>query len=308
MKKKLSIKFCGKTFSSPLILPSGIFTTLNDYLNAEKSGAAAVVTKSYTYFPRQGNPAPTIVRFSSGFLNSVGLKNVGIVEAKKEIEMLRKNLKIWVIVSIFDTNIKNFIQLALHLLPLKLEFLELNLSCPNVEDEYGKPLATEAESAYQVVKKMRKILGEKIKIIAKLSPNVGDIGKIALAVEDAGASAISAINTVGPGMVIDIKKKRPVLGAKKGGVSGPAIKPIAIRCVYEIYKKVNIPIIGMGGVTSFEDAVEMMLAGATLVGVGSAVYLKGWSVYQEILNGLENFLKEEKIKKIERLTGLAHFC
>lgn len=308
MKKKLSIKFCGKTFSSPLILPSGIFTTLNDYLNAEKNGAAAVVTKSYTYFPRQGNPAPTIVRFSSGFLNSVGLKNVGIVEAKKEIEMLRKNLKIWVIVSIFDTNIKNFIQLALHLLPLKLEFLELNLSCPNVEDEYGKPLATEAESAYQVVKKMRKILGEKIKIIAKLSPNVGDIGKIALAVEDAGASAISAINTVGPGMVIDIKKKRPVLGAKKGGVSGPAIKPIAIRCVYEIYKKVNIPIIGMGGVTSFEDAVEMMLAGATLVGVGSAVYLKGWSVYQEILNGLENFLKEEKIKKIERLTGLAHFC
>lgn len=306
MNLNLPVEFCGKKFISPLVLPSGVFTSKEDFLKAQNYGASAITTKSYTFYPRVGHPLPVIARFAGGFINSVGLKNAGIAEAKKQIKEFQKVLSIPVFISLFDTKIRDFTQMVLHLLPLKPEFLELNLSCPNVEDEYGKSLASEEESAYQVVRTVKKIVGNQVKIIAKLTPNVVDIKKIALAVEEAGADAISAINTVGPGMIIDIKKRKPVLGAKKGGVSGPAIKPIAIRCVYEIYEAVSIPILGMGGITTWEDAVEMIMAGATLVGVGSAVYLKGWRVYQEIIEGIKNFLKEEKIKDVKSLIGLAH--
>ncbi len=306
MNLKLPIEFLGRKFVSPLVLPSGILTTKNDFINAQNHGAGAVTTKSYTFYPRSGHPAPVVARFEGGFINSVGLRNAGIAEAKRQIQEFQKSLSIPLFVSLFDTNIRNFIQLALHLLPLKPEFLELNLSCPNVDDEYGKPLATQEESAYEIVRKVKKVVGGEVKIIAKLTANVPDIKKIAVAVEEAGADAIAAINTVGPGMIIDIKKRKPVLGAKQGGVSGPAIKPIAIRCVYEIYQVVNIPIIGMGGVTSWQDAVEMMMAGATLIGVGSAIYLKGWSVYEQIKKKKKRYLKEEKIEDIKSLIGQAH--
>lgn len=306
MSLTLPIEFCGRRLVSPLVLPSGIFTTKNDFINAQNYGAGVVTTKSYTFYPRAGHPAPVVARFEGGFINSVGLRNAGIAEAKRQIQEFQRALSIPVFVSLFDTNIRDFTQLVLHLLPLDPEFLELNLSCPNVDDEYGKPLATQEESAYEIVRKVKKIVGERVKIIAKLTPNIPDIKKIAIAVEEAGADAISAINTVGPGMIIDIKKRKPILGAKQGGVSGPAIKPIAIRCVWEIYEAVNIPIIGMGGVASWQDAVEMMMAGATLVGVGSAIYLKGWRLYEQIIEGIKRYLKEEKIEDIRSLIGQAH--
>jgi dihydroorotate dehydrogenase (NAD+) catalytic subunit len=191
------------------------------------------------------------------------------------------------------------------MIELRPAAIELNLSCPNVEDEFGVCLATQKDSSYQVTKAVKKNIG-KIPLICKLSPNVPNIGEIAKACEAAGASAISAINTVGPGMVIDIYKKRPILGNKKGGVSGPAIKPIAIRCVFEIYEAVKIPILGMGGISNWQDAVEMMMAGASLVGVGSAVYLRGWGIYGEILIGLKDFLRSQKIPNIKNLIGIAH--
>lgn len=302
----VKVKFCGAAFSSPLVLPSGIFTTLHDFENASLNGVGAVTTKSYTYYPRKGHPAPVVAKYAQGFINSVGLRNAGISEAKKQVKEFQSNLKTPVFVSIFDTKIKDFCQLVLHLLPLKPSFIELNLSCPNVEDEYGKPLATGAESAYEVVKIVKKLVDDKTKIIAKLSPNVPSIKEIARAVEDAGADAISAINTAGPGMIIDIKAKKPVLGAGFGGVSGPAIKPIAVRCVYDIYETVDIPIIGMGGISTWEDAIEMFMAGATLVGIGSALYLKGMRVFQEINEGIANYLKDHKHKSVEEIIGLAH--
>lgn len=304
--KNIAINFLGEKFRSPIVLPSGILTTKQDFQNAEKNGAGAITTKSYTYYPRKGHPAPVVFKNEHAVINSVGLRNAGISEAKKQIMEFVKVLKIPIFVSIFDTSITNFEQLTLHLLPLKPKFLELNLSCPNVDDEFGKALATQAESAYEVVKKVKNIVGKKIKVIAKLTPNVPSIKEVAIAVEEAGADAIAAVNTVGPGMFINLKTKKPEIGAKMGGISGPALKPVAIRCVYEIYEAVNIPIIGIGGVATAKDAVEMFMAGASLIGVGSAIYFKGFKVYLEINEGLSKYLTENKYKSLKELVGLAH--
>lgn len=306
MKKSINVDFLDSEFASPLILVSGVYTQNADFINCQKNGAGAITTKSYTYFPRKGHPAPVVAKYNQGFINSVGLRNAGIAEAKKQVKELNKILTIPVLVSIFDTNVKNFAQLVLHLLPLKPEFIELNLSCPNVDDEFGKALATQTESAYEVVKTVKKIVGDKVKIIAKLTPNVSNISEVAKSCERGGADAISAINTVGPGMLIDIKTKKPILGNKQGGLSGPAIKPIALRCVYDIYEVVNIPIIGIGGITTSEDAIEMFMAGASLIGIGSAIYLSGMKVFNEINNGIAKYLKENNYKSLNDIVGLAH--
>lgn len=306
MNKPINVDFLGSEFSSPLVLVSGVYTQNADFINCQKCGAGAITTKSYTYFPRQGHPAPVVAKFPGGFLNSVGLRNAGIVEAKKQIIELKKLLKVPVLVSIFDTKVKDFIKLTLHLLPLEPEFIELNLSCPNVDGEFGKSSATSAESAYEVVRSVKKIADDKIKIIAKLTPNVPNIAEVAKACERAGADAISAINTVSQGMVIDIKTKKPVLGNKQGGVSGPAIKPISVRCVYDIYEVVDIPIIGMGGITTADDAIEMFMAGASLIGIGSAIYLSGMKIFNEINSGITKYLKDNNYKSIRDIVGLAH--
>lgn len=303
---KIGVNFLGVKFASPLVLTSGILTTKNDFVNCEKKGAGTITTKSYSFFPRKGNPIPVVAKSAVCVINSVGLRNAGIAEAKKHIQEFRKALKSPFIVSLVAERIVDYEQLALHLLPLKPPLIELNLSCPNVDDEWGRPLASQAESAYEVVKKIKKIVDDKIKVIAKLTPNVLSIKEIAMAVEAAGADAISAINTVGPGMFIDIKEKKPVIGAKQGGISGPGIKPIALRCVYDIYEAVNIPIIGIGGITSTEDAIEMLMAGATMIGIGSAIYYKGLKVFSEINEGLEKYLKENKVRSLKNLIGLAH--
>lgn len=302
----METKFLGINFSSPLILPSGVFTTLTDFLNAQKHGAGAITTKSYTKNPRQGNPQPVVARFDHGFINSVGLRNIGIEKAVDEIKIFQQKLAVPVIVSLFDTNIGNILFMVEKILPLKPNFIELNLSCPNVDDEFGKPLGMGAESSYLVVKKVKKLVGKRTKIIAKLTPNVVNIKEIAKAVEEGGADAISAINTLGPGMLIDINNFRPKIGAKIGGVSGPAIFPVALRCVYEIYQTVKIPIIGMGGVTNWKDAVAMFLAGASIIGVGSAIYLKGWSVFEEINQGVKEYLKQKNFSSPEEIIGLTH--
>ncbi|MFN4212667.1 MAG: dihydroorotate dehydrogenase [Microgenomates group bacterium] len=301
----LSINFFGEKLKNPLFLPSGIVTDIPSHINAIRAGAGLVVLKSITLKPRVGNPLPRIVKFSSGFLNSVGLTNPGLKEGIKQISQLMKKSTTPLVVSIFSTSIKEFVVMAEEILEIKPFALELNLSCPNLRHETNIIISHQGKSSFEAVRAVKRLVG-KMPVFAKLSPNVENISEIAKWCQEGGADAISAINTVAPAMVIDIKKKQPMLGAKVGGVSGPAIKPIAIRCVYEIYQAVNIPIIGMGGVTSWQDAVEMMMAGATLVGVGSAVYLKGWAVYQQIIEGIKKFLKRENFKEIKSLIGLAH--
>lgn len=301
----LKTEFCGVSFPNPLILPSGIITEISEHAKAAEAGVGGITTKSLTVEPREGYPQPRIIKFEQGYLNAVGLRNPGIVEGKKQIAKLKKKIDVPLIVSLFATNIEDFQKLVSEIISVNPAFIELNLSCPNVTSELGKPLGMGKESSARVVKTAKKIAQE-IPIIAKLTPNVSDISEIAKACEEAGADAICAVNTVGPGMVIDIKRQRPILGNKRGGISGPAIKPIAIRCVYDIYEAVKIPIIGMGGVSSWEDAVEMMMAGATLIGVGSATYFKGMGVYKEINQGLKNYLKASKFNSLRNIVSLAH--
>lgn len=303
---QLNINFCGVTFPNPFILPSGIITEIPEHKKAIDAGAGGVTLKSLTKEKREGNPIPRIWKFDCGILNSVGLRNPGIKKGKEEVaKFLKENKDIPIIVSVFATKISEFRYLVEEIVPLSPPFIELNISCPNVEDDFGRPFGLEKGAAGKVMKEVKKVSG-KIPIIAKLTPNVLDIGEIAKACEEAGADGITAINAVSQGMVIDLKKRKPVMGAKMGAVSGPAIFPITVRCVYEIYEAVKIPIIGMGGVTKWQDVVEVMMAGATLVGVGTATYLKGMKVYGELKSQLNAYMEKENIKNLKEIIGVAH--
>ena len=302
----LSVNFCGVKFDNPYILPSGIITEIPEHKRAIEAGVGGVTLKSLTFEKREGNPLPRVWKYDCGMINSVGLRNAGIEKGSEEIAIfLKEHKEIPIIVSLFATKIKEFLNLVEKVVPLNPAFLELNLSCPNVEDEFGESLGMEKGAANGIVREVKKI-SQKIPVLAKLSPNVGSVVEIARACEEAGADGLVAINTVGPGMIIDINKRKPVLGAKKGGVSGPAILPVTVRCVYEIFEAVKIPIIGMGGVAKWQDVIEVILAGASLIGVGTATYLKGMKVYDELKNGLSDYMEKEQIKNLKELVGVAH--
>jgi dihydroorotate dehydrogenase (NAD+) catalytic subunit len=301
----LKTTFCGVTFENPLILPSGIITEIPAHHKAETSGAGGVTLKSFTVNPREGHPLPRIIKYDHGFLNSVGLRNVGIEKGPELVKDYLAKAIVPTIISLFATNVKEFVQLVEAFAPLKPAMIELNLSCPNVEDEFGDPSGNTAEGAGNAVKAVKKVAGG-VPLMAKLSPNVTNIVEVAKSCEAAGVDAISAINTVGPGMVIDIKSRKPVLGHLKGGVSGPGIFPIAVVKTYEIYEAVKVPILGMGGVTTWQNAVEIMMAGASLVGVGSAIYSKGYGVYEEIKKGLLEWMEQQGVKELKEIVGTAH--
>jgi dihydroorotate dehydrogenase (NAD+) catalytic subunit len=305
----ISVKYCSVTFPNPLILPSGIAQEIpKDHQRAIDGGAGGITTKSMTVEPREGYAPPRVIKsppLGYSIMNAVGLKGPGIQKGKMLIRDFIRSSRVPVIVSIFAANVKDFEILARELIAFHPPFIELNLSCPNVDDEYGKPLSTQTKASAAVVKAVKKLAG-RIPVLAKLTPNVLNIADVAKSCEQAGADGIVAINTVGPGLVIDIKRRKPVLGNKRGGVSGPAIKPIAVRCVYDVYEAVKIPIIGMGGVASWEDVIEMMMAGATLVGVGSATYFKGMGIYKEINTGLREYMKKERVKSLKEIVGAAH--
>ncbi|MBI4991135.1 dihydroorotate dehydrogenase [Candidatus Gottesmanbacteria bacterium] len=302
----LSIKFCSVTFPNPLILPSGIAQEIpQDHLRAVEAGAGGITLKSLTPLPREGYPFPRTIKYEHGFLNAVGLRNPGIDRGLSLVKDFISKVKIPTIVSLWSDTIEGFAQMVQKIAPLNPPFIELNLSCPHVHTKTGAVMSMQSDKAADAVKAAKRY-SKKIPLIAKLTPNVEDIAKVAKRCEEEGADAICVINTVGPGMVIDIKTKKPVLGNKRGGVSGPAIKPVAIRCVYDVYDAVKIPIIGMGSITTWQDAVEMMMAGATLVGVGSAVFFRGYKVYGEIKQGLSDYIEKEGIKNLKELVGMAH--
>jgi len=302
---KTSVRLFGKRFVNPLFLPSGIINDIPGHKIAVDAGVGAIVLKSITVERREGNPIPRVVKYTGGFINSVGLRNPGLNKAKEEVKIFIKTTDVPVIVSVFAAKISDFERLVAEIAPLKPAAIELNLSCPNVEGEFGCMLANSSRSSSEATKVAKKVIG-KVPLICKLSPNTTNIGEIAKACEAEGADAIAAINTVATGMVIDIHKHRPVLGAKKGGVSGYGIKPIAIARVYEIYEAVKIPILGLGGVTTAEDVIEMMMAGATLVGVGSAVYTHGYKLYKQMMEGIKEFMKKEGVSDIKSFIGAAH--
>jgi len=301
----ISTKICGVMLSNPTTLASGIMGVTGASLCfAAKNGAGAVTTKSIGMEERKGHPCPIFLEWEKGMINAVGLSSPGIDSCIEELRFAVKNSKSPVIASIFAPTTKQFGEVARHVSKIRPNLVEVNISCPNVEAEFGKPFATDPQAAADVTRIVKKNTG--IPVIMKLSPNVSNIKVIAKAVEKAGADAICAINTVGPGMLIDIKAGKPLLANKAGGLSGPAIRPVAVRCVYDIYETVKIPIIGTGGITYGKDAVEMIMAGASAVGIGSAVYYRGIDVFRKVCDEIIDFMEKEGYSSLNQFRGIAH--
>lgn len=303
----LSVELCGRKLKNPLVLASGILGTGPELLaRVAEAGAGAVTTKSCSLYPRRGHPNPTVLEWGHGLINAVGLANPGaeamahiIAEAKKLLAPLGTLL----IASIFGGTVEEFAETARIISRASPDFIEINISCPNVEEEFGRPFATDPKAAARVTEAVKGATS--IPIIVKLSPNVTDIVQIAKTVEEAGADAICAINTVA-GMLIDVRAGRPILANRTGGISGPAIKPIALRCVYEITRAVKIPVIGTGGITTGRDALEMIMAGAIAVGVGSAVYYRGIQAFSLIQREMAELMQDLGYQNLEGVRGIAH--
>ena len=301
------MELAGVRLANPTILASGIVgVTPATLLRAAKGGAGAVTLKSIGPEPRAGHPNPTVLEWECGLINAVGLSNPGPEEGAKEVaEAVRKIRKTPVIASFFAKNAAGFGDVAAKLAAAKPAMLEANLSCPNTMHETGIPFAYEPEHAAEAVKAI-KAKAPGIPLIAKLSPNTHLLKQVARAVEAAGADAINMGNTLGPGMLIDVDARKPVLANKAGGVSGAAVRPVAVRCVWDVYESVRIPIIGTGGVSTGRDALEMIMAGATAVGVGSAVAGGGFKVFGKIASEMDEWMAKSGVSSVKELIGVAH--
>lgn len=305
-EQSLQVDLCGVTLPTPLVLASGVAGENWDWLvEAARAGAGAIVTKSISLEPREGHPEPTVIEWEHGLINAVGLRNSGAAVVSEGLLRLKPHLQrqgVPLIASIFAETVQGFAETAHAIAAARPDMIEVNISCPNVEAELGRPFAAEPESAAAVTRSVKDVA--QCPVIVKLSPNVSDIVAIARAVEQAGADAICAINSLS-GMVIDLASGKPVLANRTGGVTGAAIRPLAVRCVYEIVRAVKIPVIGLGGVTRGRDVVEMVMAGATAVGVGSAVYVRGPAVFSELLLQVVDCLAELGYESLDEVRGLA---
>jgi len=301
--ERLKINLAGLSLKNPTMLASGILgysaLTLKGVV---EGGAGAVVTKSVGLKPRRGYANPTVVQVDCGLINAMGLPNPGIDEFVKDICEAKAVLKVPLIVSVYGFSAEEYTLAAEKAVKAGADALELNVSCPHVK-ETGAEIGQNPKVLAEVVEKVKRAVEKPV--FVKLSPNVADIAEIAEAAVKAGADAITAINTV-KAMAIDIKTAKPILGNRKGGLSGPAIKPVALRCVYEIYERVKTPIIGCGGITSWRDAVEFMLAGASAVQIGTAIALKGPGVFKAVAGGIDAYLKRKGLGSVSEIVGLAH--
>ena len=306
MNVDLTCPFLNLTLSNPTVLASGILGTSATLLErAARSGAGAVTAKSCGPEPRAGHSNPVSVDWGGGVINAIGLTNPG---AEEEVHLLRASkallapLGVPLIASIFAPTVAQFGEVARIISLAEPGLIEVNISCPNVGDEFGTPFAGSTDSAAAVTAAVK--AATNIPISVKLAPNVPAIARIAAAVVEAGADAITAVNTM-PGMVIDAEAARPVLSNRVGGISGPALKPVALRCVAEIAAAVSVPIIGTGGITTGRDAAEMIMAGATAVGVGTAVWYRGPEAFQQITAELRAFMARQGYPNLEAMRGLA---
>lgn len=298
--KILETEISGLKLKSPLILASGIlgvsFSSMKRVIDA---GAGAVTTKSIGPEPRKGYKNPSIIEIYPGtFMNAVGLGNPGIDNFISEIKKI-KELNIPLIVSVFGDTNDSYISVAKKAKQAGADVIELNISCPHAE---VSSIGIDKDLTYSLVSDIKKKIASPI--LVKLNPNVTDIGEIALSAEKAGADGVVAINTVAA-LKIDINTKRPILSHGSGGLSGRAIHPIAVKKMYDLYKRLKIPIIGCGGVSDWKDVIEFILAGASAVQIGTGLY-QGVEIISEINNGLINYLKTNQFKSLTELKGLAH--
>lgn len=296
---QLAVNIAGVSFKNPVITASGCCGFGREYdkfYPIETLGGISL--KGMTLLERQGNPPVRIAETASGMLNSVGLQNPG-VEAflKNEMPHLAGRDTV-IIANVAGSTLEDYCGIAERLDSSEIDMLEVNISCPNVK-EGGVTFGTSCESAAKVVRSMRRYT--KKPMMVKLTPNVTDIASIAKAVEDAGADAVSLINTL-LGMRIDLKTRRPVLHNNVGGLSGPAVFPVALRMVWQVANAVNIPVVGMGGIEKWQDAIEMMMAGARAIQVGAALFYNPFAPL-EIIDGMQNWLQENGIADINEIVG-----
>lgn len=298
----MKTRFLDKELKNPTVLASGILGNSKDILErVHLNGCGLVTMKSIGPGPRDGHNNPTVIDLGHGMINAVGLPTPGYLDMEAEWEALEER-DFPIIASIYGGSVDEFKMVAEYVSSKRPDFIELNISCPNSE-KHGMIFGVNPGSTRDVVSAVKSVIN--VPLIAKLTPQATDIGEIAKACESAGADAICAINTVGPGMLIDIESATPVLAFKKGGLSGPMIKPIAVRCVYDIHAAVNLPIIGLGGISTGEDAIEMIMAGADIVGIGSAVKYRGIQVFQKVSDEMEQWLDQHNLT-LEQIKGAAH--
>jgi len=266
-----------------------------------EGGAGAVVTKSLGPIPRSGHLNPTLISVEGGVLNAMGLPNPGADYYVEAIRALKRE-GIPVVASFFGASIEEFRDVAAILSDSGADALEVNVSCPNVEEELGM-LGADCLNTEKVTAAVKEV--SKPPVFVKLSPNVTDIAEIARAAERGGADAITAVNTL-KGIAVDVDFRRPVLTNVTGGLSGPTIKPVALRCVWEVSKAVDLPVIGCGGISDWRDAVEYLLCGASAVEVGTAVMDGGYDIYGEIAEGIRGYLEANGFRAVKEVVGLAH--
>lgn len=300
IKISTSVNIAEITFKNPVMPASGTFGSGQEYsefINLNQLGA--VVTKGVSYYPWQGNPVPRIMETPSGMINAIGLQNPGIdVFLERDIPFLQK-FDTKVIVNVCGNTVKDYLKVVSRLSEQKVDILEINISCPNVEHG-GIAFGQEPKMVEYITKEIKKIAKQPISM--KLTPNATDITEIAKAAESGGADALSLINTI-TGMSIDVKKRTFSVANKTGGLSGAAIKPITLRMVYQVYKTVQIPIIGMGGISSVNDALEFIMAGATGIAIGTANF-NSPTIMIEVIDGLENYMKENDIEDLKEIRGI----
>lgn len=299
----VSVDLCGIAMKNPVMAASGTFGFGEEYAKFyDINRLGAIVTKGLTLEPKTGNPPPRIYETPAGILNSIGLENPGVRGFISGEWPRLSGLSIPVIANIDGDTVEDYYKTARYLSELTgLAAVEVNISCPNVE-KGGMAFGQDPESARQVIRAVREAAG--LPVIAKLSPNVTDIKSMAEAAASAGADAISLINTL-LGMAVDIHKKKPVFHRIFAGLSGPAVKPVALRMVWEVYEAVDVPIIGMGGITSWQDAAEFILAGASAVAIGTGNFVDPF-LPLDIIEGLQKYLSEQGIKNIDEIIGAAH--
>ena len=296
----LNVKINSLELKNPVMTASGTFgygPEFADFIPLD--GLGGIIVKGTTLHPRQGNDYPRMVETASGMLNCVGLQNKGVDYFCEHIYPEIKDIRTNMIVNVSGSSPEDYAACAARVNELEnIPAIELNISCPNVK-QGGMAFGVTTEGASAVVKAVRKVYNKTL--IVKLSPNVTSIADIALAVQDAGADAVSLINTL-MGMVIDIEKRKPVLSIATGGMSGPAVKPVAVRCVWQVAKAVSIPVVGLGGIMNAHDAIEFFLAGASAIEIGTANFIDP-AVTVKVANGINEWLEQHGCKSVSEIVG-----
>lgn len=299
----LTVNLVGLRLGNPTVLASGILGYSTETLKEiVKGGAGAVVTKSVCLREREGYANPTVVQASCGLINAMGLPNPGIEEYVKEIHSAKVNVGVPLIVSIFGFSAEEYKVVAEKAVEAGADAVELNVSCPHVKDT-GSEIGQDEEVLKEVVKKVKSSVDKPV--FVKLSPNVTSMADLAEAAVNAGADGLTIMNTI-KALAVDVESGKPILANRFGGLSGPAVKPIAIRCVYDVYERVRVPLMGCGGIMDWRDAVEFLLVGASAVQVGTAISLKGTNVFGKITQGMEKYMKTKGFERPENFVGLSH--